>query len=548
MGISYHKEQPIAKIVRNYRIGKGEFMKRKIICIIFIILTMAFSKSYSQDNLKLIATMTGEKAGDQFGVVSGVGDVNGDGFDDLLVGAAGGNYAKLYFGGAPFDTVADLKFTGEQLQSLFGNHIAGVGDVNGDGYDDILIGSDNKASLYFGSPDMDTIPDFEFVGKYLPENLALTVAGAGDVNKDGFDDFIIGIPFNEYDLIGRVYLFFGGTILDTIPAITFVGDAAGQDFFGFGIAGCGDTNHDGFDDIIIGAPGGLTGRSIGKVMIYFGGTEMDSVADVTLNKPNNFEYTLFGLNVSYAGDVNGDGFDEFLVLSSNNVYLYLGIDSVYVMPGYSLGTGGDINNDDYNDFLVGNPDYIDNSGVMVGKVCGYYGAALLDTLCDFSMEGEIQWGKFSKYITIAGDINGDGFDEVIVGAPQVPDNQDPVGKIYIYSYNRTDGVDVHENPNYPKGFELNQNYPNPFNSATTISYNLPFSYHTTIEVLDCMGKKIRTLMSGKDDPGRHQVVWDGKDESGSCVSSGIYFIKMAGQSFDLASKKQTKIRKLILLK
>ncbi len=104
---------------------------------------------FAQQNLHLIATMTGEQAGDSFSVVASAGDVNGDGFDDVLVGAPGGNYAKLYFGGAPFDTLADLKFTGEQLQSLFGNHIAGVGDVNKDGYDDILISDVRRAWLYY---------------------------------------------------------------------------------------------------------------------------------------------------------------------------------------------------------------------------------------------------------------------------------------------------------------------------------------------------------------------------------------------------------------
>lgn len=512
---------------------------------LFLTVIVYFQSSLAQDGLYLIATMTGEKNGDVFSVVAGAGDVNGDGYDDMLVGAPGGNYVKLYFGGAPIDTIADLKFVCEQPQSLLGNHVVGVGDVNGDGYDDILIG-DDKAYLYFGSPNMDTIPDFEFVGEYLHQSVGLTVAGAGDVNGDGFDDFIVGVPFNKYDALGRVYLFFGGTTLDTVPAITFTGDMPG-DFFGYACTG-GDINGDGFDDVIVGVPGGVTGISIGRVKIYFGGTEMDSIADVTLYKPDNFEYTLFGLNVSNAGDVNGDGLDDFLVLSSLNVYLYLGIDSVYVIHGYSIGAGGDINNDGFNDFLVGDPYYINNSGVEVGQVHGYYGAALLDTSCDFSMEGETEWGRFSKYITIAGDINADGYDEVLVGAPEFQDCQNPLGKVYVYSYKRPDGIDFPENPNSPKGLKLNQNYPNPFNSTTIISYNLSFSGHITLEVFNCMGQKIKTLVSEKQEPGTYRVVWDAKNEDGRSISSGVYLTKILVQPLSISSNTYSEMRKLVFLK
>jgi len=97
---------------------------------------------YSQEGFYLLTTMSGDSVGDQFSVVSHIGDINADGFDDVIVGAPGGDYAKLFFGGTAFDTIPDLIFKDyKQLNCQFGCSIAGDGDVNGDGYPDLIIGA-----------------------------------------------------------------------------------------------------------------------------------------------------------------------------------------------------------------------------------------------------------------------------------------------------------------------------------------------------------------------------------------------------------------------
>ena len=507
-------------------------MKLKRTFCLIIVFNFYFTLTlFAQDELQLLATMTGEKTGDMFSVVSGVGDVNGDGYDDVLVGTRYGNYAKLYFGGAPFDTIADLRFTGV--------NIGAAGDVNGDGYDDILVLNAHKVYLYFGGSDMDTIADFEFEGEYYQEMFGTTLTGVGDVNGDGFDDFMISSSYNWYDGMGRMYLFFEGTSLDNVPSITFVSDKM-EDFFGY--SGCGgiDINCDGFDDIIISSPAQLIAADSGKVMIYFGGAEMDSIADIILPGTD----IDFGKIIANAGDLNGDEISDFLISSLQYVHLYLGIDSLIVIPAsnmgfggfISVGAGGDINNDGFDDFLIGNTNYRNSADVMVGQIRGYYGAAALDTLCDFCMEGETKWGEFSKYITIVGDINGDGFDEVLIGAPKFSDYQNPQGKVYVYSYTEGNVIDELRNRIKPQRFQLFQNYPNPFNIKTRIDFIIDRPSNVNLVIYNPIGQKVQTLIDNELDKGWYSYIWDAKE-----MANGIYLCS-------LTTLKCTNTIKLLLIK
>lgn len=184
-----------------------------IACALSICLSCAVN---AQPNLHLIATMSGDSTGDQFSVVVGVGDVNGDGYDDFVVGAPGGNYAKLFFGVPTFDTTHYLKLVGEQKGSQFGISIAG-GDINGDGYSDIVIGAPNcwiggqfgiantgKVYIYFGGKQFDTIPALTLAPGGWYYQFGSSVSVAGDVNGDGYKDIVIGAPNDDYDAHGWV--------------------------------------------------------------------------------------------------------------------------------------------------------------------------------------------------------------------------------------------------------------------------------------------------------------------------------------------------------
>jgi hypothetical protein len=178
-------------------------------------------------------------SGDNFGAsVSGAGDVNGDGYPDLVVGsdqtpdsAVGGGKARIYFGGPQMDATPDVILANPNqaiAAGQFGWSVAGVGDVNGDGYADVAVGSVDWGPLssspgsvyvYLGGPAPGTTPAYSFAGIGIPRHFGQVIVAAGDVNHDGFADFAVnsqGIPPDQVSdyygtslTPGQVFLYFG---------------------------------------------------------------------------------------------------------------------------------------------------------------------------------------------------------------------------------------------------------------------------------------------------------------------------------------------------
>ncbi len=280
-------------------------------------------------------TLVGEAAGDRFGAaVSGAGDVNGDGYDDVIVGAqttvgafVNAGVAHVYYGGSPADAVEDLTFSGEGSYNYFGSAVSGAGDVNGDGYDDLLVGASynssaasfaGRAYVFYGGPAEDLVADLIFDGEGINNYFGNAVSGAGDVNGDGFADVIIGAYKNSVagSYAGRAYVFYGGASADAIADLVFTGEDTG-DNLGNAVSGGGDVNGDGYDDVIVGVQRSSVGASgAGAAYLYFGGPSADAVPDYMWRGEGASEN--FGKSVSVAGNVDGDRFADLIVGADRN--------------------------------------------------------------------------------------------------------------------------------------------------------------------------------------------------------------------------------------
>jgi FG-GAP repeat protein/flagellar hook capping protein FlgD/VCBS repeat protein len=324
----------------------------------------------------------GNAAGDFFGTsVAGAGDFNGDGYDDVIVGVygsdaagAGAGQAIIYFGtrgGAPQTLVLN-----GAPGDLFGLAVAGAGDVNGDGYDDVIVGGNQNgggstkgvAYIFYGGSSPNAVADVTLNGFAIGDLFGSAVGSAGDVNRDGYADVIVGAYGNG---AGSAFIYFGGPAM-TSSSVTLNGEAVG-DAFGIAVGTAKDFNGDGYDDVIVGAIHG--GSNYGRAYIYYGGVRMDSASDVTFTGPLGTGAANFGLSVAGAGDVNGDGYDDvvvgqnrigFIASQTGRAYLFLGGSAPDAVPdlditgtqsnefvGGSVAGAGDVDGDGYDDLILG---------------------------------------------------------------------------------------------------------------------------------------------------------------------------------------------------
>ena len=421
--------------------------------------------------------LTGAAPGDRFGVaVSAVGDVNGDGFSDIVVGAEwsdadapNAGRATVYFGGPLVDEVPDLTLQAPivQSRSLTGYAVAIVGDVNGDGWTDIAVGSPvsqfmGRVFLYWGGPSLDATSDRTLGGLRSLEFFGAALAGVGDANGDGFDDVWVGAPRfvavnSTASRVGRGYLFYGGPAADGVVDVLFearpIGGIIDELQFGTSVAPAGDVNRDGFDDILVGQPADGT-ITTGRAYIYHGGIPVHRAPDRAFLPPA-YRFRA-GASVSRAGDFNADGADDFLVgapdsgedgeITAGRAYLYYGgqepldaamVDVEFAGPGgydafgAAVAGGADVSGDGYPDILVGAPQAEGVNGIRAGRVYVYYGGPGADAVADVVLEGPAPDGTLGTSISL-GDVNGDGVADAIVGAAGLQGSRTDPGHIFVF--------------------------------------------------------------------------------------------------------------------
>ncbi|MBT6784300.1 MAG: hypothetical protein HOA95_05750 [Planctomycetes bacterium] len=395
--------------------------------------------------------------------VADAGDVNGDGFSDIIVGAYGWDVpGGLFDEGAAFvflggpdgivgtdPTTANAVLLGDQAGAQFGWSVAGAGDVNGDGFDDIIVGAPHYGStiaggtlavegavfVFLGSPTGinatgPSTAHASILGTVLDSRLGHVVSAAGDVNNDGFGDIIVGmprmgipfactqtnpptcsIPENDYQGNGGAALIFlgspegiTGTSIDDADSVIRSHPpgqpAVSGDQVGAGVAAAGDVNNDGFSDVLVGASGYIMvfHGSAGGIIGTDPGTAQTMIAsDATV---------AIGALVSSAGDVNGDGFDD--ILASD--------------PGYP----GGVTSNGHGAFMV-----------FHGGASGVTASSPADA--ETFIEGDLPpvflgpLQLLGWHLAAAGDVDGDGFGEVLIGGLAFPGSLVQEGTAYLFS-------------------------------------------------------------------------------------------------------------------
>ena len=356
--------------------------------------------------------------GINFGIsVNNAGDLNADGFEDVIIGAdnfkldgekGAFGAAYIYYGSPTGLILTDYQIlTGPQKDSKFGTSVCGVGDVDGDGYDDVLVGATGFSNgetlegaifLYRGSDTgIITEPFWQFESNHQGASLGSAISGVGDMNKDGFTDFAVGAHYLVTDIttidIGIAQVFYGSDDASLIiPGWTITGTI--YDHLGSSVAGAGDVDHNGYPDLVVGSVKSRTA-------VLFLNFEEGLRNTPEWTDVNDQEGSMFGYSIAGLGDVNLDGHPDIAVgaykFTDNQpeegaVFVYCGTGSgLSSTPcwvtygnqartefGYSIATGGDLNNDDRKDLLVGSPIYMRDEKTKMGRAFSYHGMAASD--------------------------------------------------------------------------------------------------------------------------------------------------------------------------
>ncbi|MGG7660906.1 FG-GAP-like repeat-containing protein [Dyadobacter sp. BHUBP1] len=426
--------------------------------------------------------------------VASAGDVNKDGYSDIIVGAPKYDWngedagaAFVFPGSVTGVTLSAQRLNRNQPFAQMGYSVSSAGDVNKDGYSDVIVGSpywedspaqnnEGAAFLYFGGPvNPQNAPTGINAGSWVvfqsdqaEANFGISVAMAGDVNADGYSDFMVGAHMYDKGQTneGVAFLYYGlDNGLGYDPPKTEILESNQADaMFGYSLAGAGDINADGASDIVIGArlyDINANKTNEGAAFMFKGNINS---TPVSASQPQVILMSQiatpqadarFGHTVSTAGDVNGDGYADIAIGAyyfdgglNNEGAVYIhhgnasGVNSVADKViegeqfgaefGWSVASAGDVNGDGYGDLLVG-ARYFDNGHLNEGAAFVYHGSSTgLNTTAASMIESNQGDAWLGFAVSSAGDVNGDGYSDILVGSYAFDHGQTDEGQVFVY--------------------------------------------------------------------------------------------------------------------
>ncbi|HEX6428066.1 MAG TPA: integrin alpha, partial [Niastella sp.] len=411
-----------------------------------------------------------------FGIsVAGAGDVNGDGYSDVIVGASiydngyiDEGVAFVYHGSATgISTSYAVRVDCNQANANFGRSVAGAGDVNGDGYNDVIVGAyqysngetgEGAAFVYHGSATgINTTAAVMVESNQADARMGFSVSGAGDVNSDGYNDVIVGAYLYNNGQVdeGAAFVYHGSATGVNTTIVTTIESNQADAYLGYSVSSAGDVNGDGYGDLIVGASQYDNGQlNEGAAFVYHGSaTGINPTAAIMVESNQVSAY--MGRSVASAGDVNSDGYSDVIVganqydngqTNEGAAFVYHG-SATGINPtaavmvesnqadarlGASVASAGDVNSDGYSDVIVGANQY-DNGQATEGAAFIYHGSAAgINATAITMMECNQAGARMGVSVACAGDVNGDGYSDVIVGANLYDNGQTDEGAAFVY--------------------------------------------------------------------------------------------------------------------
>ncbi len=527
---------------------------------------------------------------DMFGRVgksANVADFNNDSLDDLAIIRLDAPEVWLYWGGDVDKLEPDLKLT-STIELAANTRDVVAGDFNGDQYSDIAVLFDTDflsngdrislIEIYWGGPIVDgnsdhTIRTDEWAIFSVGYEL-FSIANAGDINNDGYQDIVVNAILTDP---GDVMLFFGGPSISSEPDIHWDYQPRVLND-GRNLAGIGDINNDGIDDLAVSRIFATNPGGVGRIAIHYGfdganGDTLNHEPDLYLDPDSTLgNHYVFAIGID-AGDFNGDGYPDIASRpwrdndgAAPKIQIYFGgplfdntVDHHLVLPANAfgnnpeyLGTLGeltfipDINGDGKDEIMVATQSrrgriYSDGTNAVLywgGTENGGLPAAILEAPNQSTGLGT-DLNLYAGYSAV-GDFDNNGIIDVVLA--QREDWNDILMPSRVYRYELDIESSISRNDNaIPRGFALHQNYPNPFNPSTNIKFDLPQAAKTELSVYNLIGQKVTTLVSEELSAGAYRYEWRGTDDSGRSVASGIYFYQLQAADF-------TYTRKMILLR
>ncbi|MCB5251639.1 MAG: FG-GAP-like repeat-containing protein [Candidatus Cloacimonetes bacterium] len=511
------------------------------------------------------------------------------------------SFAGSVFSQTPMQLLASIESPFVSDTSSWSVNIKGSGDINGDGYNDIVLagqplGSGNgrrDVYIYLGGSTVNTDPDYiipdpSYPGPYHAFGSAISYNG--DLNGDGYCDLVISEPQYGYDNWGRVLVYFGGPSFDTVPDVIF----DGRDYgiispglqFGDNIDISGDFNGDGFDDLVVSSLHANLSH-YGQVNIFFGRTDINTSCDWYYNGILSEE---FGAELA-VGDINGDGFSDLATISlytgsldiqnqivkiflggynfDNQVYASYVFDQDYTWPVMFMD--GDSNQDGFDDLVMKNSlnnilyGSSDLSGGFVNLIFPVqesipvyyvvsndstfvvnYKANVNPYLMEYNLSSYYSEGQYiNNYQFIytpnpindcifgysLGDVNNDGSIEILV--------TNRVTNSVVFNI-----VTTHYNPNSTDDVVNLQSInltvsPNPFSYTSMLSYELREPGRIMLSIYNLKGQLVASVSDGYRGVGLYNEIWDGKDSLGRKLPSGVYLVKLSVCEKYILCKKVT---------